>query len=68
MILPSPPDRYNREFQSRLHSALESEDRRNFKQDRDLEIARVRIVLMAPNGTRFHLTVDNAGVLTAVPA
>lgn len=46
--------------------ALEQEDRRNRKTGADVEIGRERLVLRAPNGSRWAITVSNAGVLGAI--
>lgn len=34
----------------------------------DYEVGAARIILKSPNGTRFYLTVDNSGNLSATPA
>jgi phosphosulfolactate phosphohydrolase-like enzyme len=46
--------------------AIEMADRMNYKRDQDLEINNNRIILTSPNGTRYAVTVDNAGVLSTV--
>jgi len=35
------------------------------RSDRDVELVTTRIILRSPNGSRFALTVSNAGVLSA---
>ena len=59
------PD-YSQQDQDRLRTDLEVADLENFKRGRDLEIGAGRIILTSPNGTRWVLTVSNAGALSAV--
>ena len=59
------PD-YSQQDQDRLRTDLEVADLDNFKRGRDLEIGAGRIILTSPNGTRWLLTVSNAGALSAV--
>ena len=66
MILPRPPAAYDLRNESELRAALEREDRNNQKLTRDVVIEGRRLVLVSPDGTRFALTVSNAGVLAAV--
>lgn len=67
MNLPAPPPGYDQANESATRRALEQEDRRNRKLGVDVEIGREKLVLTAPNGTRYGLTVSNAGVLSASP-
>ena len=59
------PD-YSQQDQDRLRTDLEVADLDNFKRGRDLEIGAGRIILTSLNGTRWVLTVSNAGALSAV--
>lgn len=46
-----------------------AEDERNFKRGRDVELARgERLILRSPNGSRWVVTVDNAGALGTTAA
>lgn len=63
MKLPRSDDRIITEISRQVELA----DRMNYKRDRDLEIGDNRIILTSPNGSRYALTVNNAGVLSAVP-
>lgn len=62
MKLPRSDDRTITEISRQVEMA----DRMNYKRDRDLEIGQNRVILTSPNGSRYALTVDNAGVLSAV--
>jgi hypothetical protein len=66
MILPKPLPAYDLRNETELRAALEREDRNNQKLTRDVVIEGRRLVLVAPDGTRFALTVSNAGALAAV--
>ena len=63
MKLPRSDDRLLTEISRQVEQA----DRMNYKRDRDLEIGQNRLILTSPNGSRYVITVDNAGVLSATP-
>lgn len=69
MSLPSPPDRWSVTYQSELNRALEELDRNNRKRNSDVFLTRDRLILVSPDGTKFAVTVDDAGALdtTEVP-
>lgn len=62
MKLPRSDDRIITEISRQVELA----DRMNYKRDRDLEIGQNRVILTSPNGSRYALTVDNAGALSTV--
>lgn len=62
MKLPRQTDRNLTEMARQIEMA----DAMNYKRDRDLEIGDNRVILTSPNGSRYALTVDDAGVLSAV--
>lgn len=64
MKLPRVPSKYDERDQTDTRAAIEQADAQNYKRNRDLEIGDNRIILKAPNGTRYAITVDNAGVLS----
>lgn len=66
MKLPVPPDRYDSRDQAQLRRTLELEDMKCAKAGRDIEMGQGRLILMAPNGSRWALAVSNLGVLSAV--
>ena len=63
MKLPAAPQEYNASLQQQSNFILEQEDRKNFKKDTDININDGRLILKAPNGTPYKLTVDNSGNL-----
>tara|TARA_R110000803_G_scaffold19620_3_gene51251 strand:- start:331 stop:537 length:207 start_codon:yes stop_codon:yes gene_type:complete len=63
MKLPSTAAQYSATLQQQTNFLIEQEDRRNFKKDTDMNINDGRLILKAPNGTRYKLTVDNSGNL-----
>jgi hypothetical protein len=66
MNLPSPPHKYDRAHAQQVLEELRRSDQENFKSGRDVRLERgERLILRSPNGTRFKITVDNAGVISA---
>lgn len=71
MRLPLPPDQWSRDYQQRLNAELERADNQNRKAGRDIEMSlgdgtrTERVILVSPDGTRWSITVDNSGVLSA---
>ena len=66
MKLAAPTPGYSRADQQEMRRQLEASDRENHKRNRDVEIGQARLILTSPNGTRYAVTVDNAGVLSTV--
>jgi hypothetical protein len=66
MKLAPPSLGYSRRDQEDLRRQIETADRDNHKRNRDVEIGQARLILTSPNGTRYAVTVDNAGVLSTV--
>lgn len=67
MSLPRAPVQYGKEDQDRLRKSLDQRDAENRKKRQDVEIAgSERLILSSPNGSRWNITVDNAGALAAV--
>lgn len=50
-----------------LQRQIEQADAQNHKRGRDVYVAPGRLILTAPNGTLYALTVSNTGTLSAVP-
>lgn len=63
MILPNASDRYDSILINQMNNLIEQADGLNHKKNQDVEIGAARLILRAPNGTRYSLTVDNSGTL-----
>lgn len=63
MNLPRPGENYARPTEDRRNRALELADAQNLKRGEDIEMSEGRLILRSPDGTRYAVTVDNAGVL-----
>lgn len=69
MKLPPAPERYDRQHLTTVQNELAREDLRNRKRGQHIEMGLTEfVVLLSPNGTRYKLTVSNAGVLSAALA
>lgn len=66
MKLPPAPNSYSRPDQADVRRQLELAEQQNHKRNRDLEIGAARLILTSPNGTRYSITVSNAGAISAV--
>lgn len=67
MNLPAPSPDYNAANEAAARRTLEQEDRRNRKIGADVEITREKLILRSPDGSRWNVTVSDAGVLSASP-
>lgn len=66
MRLPIPSDRYDPSLEAQRNLTLEQADLQSLKRQADVEVVTPqRLILRAPNGTRYKLVVSNTGVLTA---
>lgn len=68
MKLPFAPPAYDPEDQQRTRSLSEQADNQNLKRGRDIELSSERLILSSPNGSRWALTVSDAGVPSFEPA
>ena len=64
MRLRQPRQAYSRDVAVDINGQIERADRENHKRGRDIEVGVGRLILTSPNGTRYSVTVDNAGNLT----
>lgn len=64
MKLPNPQPQYNKMREHEMVRQIEQADAQNHKKNRDVEIGEGRLILTSPNGTRYEVTVDNAGTLS----
>ena len=66
MKLPVPARVYNPDQEALRNQLLEQADIQNLKRQADIEIVDPqRLILRSPNGTRYVISVSNAGVLSA---
>lgn len=66
MKLPSPQPRYDASVEARRNIVLEQADALNFKRGTDVELYNEKLILRSPDGSRWKITVSNAGVISAV--
>ena len=67
MNLQQPPSNYDQNFETERNRNLVFEDSLNRKKLQDIEIVgNERLILSSPDGTRYSLTVTNAGVFQVV--
>lgn len=66
MKLPTPSLQYSPILEAQRNLLIEQADLQNHKRLADLEIVTPqRLILRSPNGSRWKITVDNSGNLTA---
>ena len=65
MRLQNAPAQYSSTYQSSINLDLEQSDELNHKKNQDVEVGAARLILRSPNGTRYSVTVDNSGTLSA---
>lgn len=66
MKLPAPLPQYSSALERERNRALESADALNLKKLQDVEFVEgMRLILRSPNGTRYSITVNNSGVISA---
>lgn len=62
--LPAPQPRYDLTQMTSWKRQLEQADQANFKKDSDCWVGNGRVILKAPNGNYYAITVSNTGVLS----
>lgn len=66
MRLPSPPNQYDPTYEAQRNLFIEQADLQNHKRLADMEIVEPqRLILRSPDGTRYVVSVDNSGTLSA---
>tara|TARA_R110000751_G_scaffold25605_1_gene69291 strand:- start:236 stop:478 length:243 start_codon:yes stop_codon:yes gene_type:complete len=64
LTLPEPRQEYDRQALIFNNIAMEEADRSNFKHFEDVDLANnERLILVSANGTRYSVTVSDAGTL-----
>lgn len=65
MNLPQPGPQYDVRNEAQTRQSIEAADKQNRKSLQDVEIGRQRLILKSPDGSRWSITVDNLGALSA---
>lgn len=65
MKLPRPAHTYDIRDQAESRSATERAIDTTHKRGEDVEVSPGRLIIKSPNGTRWSVTVSNAGVVGA---
>jgi len=65
-MLPVAPPAYSAGEESQNRASIKRELDRKLERGVDIEMNDARIILKSPDGSRFALTVSNAGALSAV--
>ena len=65
MNLPKAPVKYDAANETQTRSAIEREDARNLKKGGNILVGKGVVVLTAPNGSLWQVTVSDSGVVSA---
>ena len=65
MRFPRPPQSYDERDQTEVRLLIERADDANHKRNQDIEVGNARLILKSPNGTRYSITVNNSGAISA---
>lgn len=69
MTLPTPSRSYNQGTESQRNRILELADSQNLKRNADVDIQLgVRVHMRSPNGSRWEISVSDAGALVVTAA
>lgn len=65
MKLAMPPAVYSPTHEIERNRQIEREDSLNRKKGRDVDVGSDRLILKSPNGTRWVISVNNSGAISA---
>lgn len=66
MILPNPPGSYLQSYFAPVLQQIARLLTTSYQKGSDVELnAEQRLIIVSPNGTKYEITVDNSGVLSA---
>lgn len=66
MILPNPPGTYLQAYFAPVLQQIARLLTTSYQKGSDVELnSDQRLIIVSPNGTRYEITVDNSGVLSA---
>lgn len=69
IILPNPPQQYEPSAEAQRNQMIEQADSQNHKRGSDVELGPgERLILRSPDGSRWAVTVSNAGALEVTAA
>jgi hypothetical protein len=63
--LPKPTQVYDQRDQTEVRLLIERADDASHKRNEDIEVGNARLILKSPNGTRYSITVNNSGAISA---
>lgn len=67
-MIGSPPEKYDREAFEGIIREIERALEERFSRLSNVETGSIKVILTSPNGTRYALKVDDAGVVGSDPA
>ena len=66
MILPNPPGTYMQAYFAPVLQQIARLLTTSYQKGSDVELnSEQKLIIVSPNGTRYQITVDNSGVLSA---
>lgn len=66
MSLPRPPDRYEQRWAAEVTRQLDQQYAMTHRRGTDVELGQnERVIVRSPNGVRWALSVDDAGIISA---
>lgn len=63
LVLPTAPSKYDQKNEQSTRGAIQTEDANNLKKNTRIYLGSGSIVLKAPDGSQWELSVDNTGAL-----
>lgn len=65
MKLPRPSGQYTPRMEVERNRQIEAADAQNRKQGRDVDVGSNKLILKSPDGTRWQISVNDSGTITA---
>lgn len=66
MILPNPPGTYLQSYFAPILQQIAKLLTTSYQKNQDVELnSDQRLIIVSPDGTRYEITVDNSGILSA---
>lgn len=67
-MFPQPPAQYEAGAEAQFRAQVQRAIDERIRKGGAIEVGQGQVILTSPNGTRYALTVDDAGVLGTAPA